>query len=537
MSTFKIFTSLIHHNINIPIVADSEEDAYDQMKELCTDMNITEKFVWRDKVYQCIDSNIVFIGYYIPEDKIVYKPKLIDKEVVLEHPELYIMYDGSLVTKDVLLKEELESYTCFNPIVPQATMKTDTGYIHCSSVSVPGLAQHVFYPIPKHVTQLNELEQWFCGSKDLNSEEYIGYVFTSGEQFMLNQVNIYGRLGTQESPGLIGPTPKIMHVECTEDGTTWERITADLTMTDWEFMDVRCIDFKDSITTPFVGFRIVISEWNPGAQPNMFLGIYKLQFICTPCNLFRLPKLESPSETFVYARHDLRLIEKIDNAEQDKNITIPTVKEEVTLVTPNYPNINENKIVDISTEQIEQIVLEVLNREFEDTISISREQISNIVKDIFNKELVLQIQQQVSSFIKEETIKRFDYINTQITSIQTKLQEMQDIKNKNNISIITINDQTNNPINLDGNTILLVNCTAPKTISIPKLSQDSVITIIFNSSCDVKFSTTLQEFLFTQLPISDSSGYTTSKLFTLSAQQTIMNIVSKDNILYTTSLK
>lgn len=246
------------------------------------------------------------------------------KTTVDKNPDRYIAYNGMFdsIEKVKLICPQL--ITKFNPVPVVATTVSEYGKIICSSSSVVGIPQHVFYPYPESSDMFNTLEQWFCTKENLNDTQYIGYEFFN-EEFFLNEVQITARIGTQEAPAKKGPMPKSIRIEGLLPGNTWDKITEDMPTPDWKLLTPKVYDFDNKITTKHKGYRIVISGWKPGEEPDMYPGLFRVMFYCTPATKVRIPHLYSPHPDYIYVQEIVSIEEKNKKLED----TIRSISSEV----------------------------------------------------------------------------------------------------------------------------------------------------------------------------------------------------------------
>lgn len=161
--------------------------------------------------------------------------------------------------------------------------KTDDGTIVCSSTSSAGiktigLPQHVFYPMMSF-DNISTESQWISDSDDLETPQYVGYVFDN-RYLTLKSVHLIARIGNTGKPGLVAPSPKSFRIEGTKDGKTWEEISEVYEIKSWTFLTPVVIDFKE-YPPKYRGFRVYIYSWNPGdADSNEILntGLLRVKF-------------------------------------------------------------------------------------------------------------------------------------------------------------------------------------------------------------------------------------------------------------------
>lgn len=162
--------------------------------------------------------------------------------------------------------------------------KTDDGTIVCSSASATGiktigLPQHVFYPMMVF-DNISTESQWISDSNDLETPQYIGYVFDN-RYLTLKSVQIVARIGNTGKPGLAAPSPRLFRIEGTSDGQTWEEISEVYEIESWSFLTPIIIDFKER-PPKYRGFRIYVYSWNPGdteTKEVLNTGLLRVKFI------------------------------------------------------------------------------------------------------------------------------------------------------------------------------------------------------------------------------------------------------------------
>lgn len=218
------------------------------------------------------------------------------------HIDEFVTFDNKVYPKSEIPDDVLEEYALqrYNYITPQSEFVTDQGQVLVSDQTLIYFGQHLFYPA-RSINQLNANEQWLSAKKGLNDKVYAGYKFLSGEDHYLNSVTLMRRLGSYETPGKLGPSPKHITIQCIRTGSTeWEDLST-LQMPVLTFMSDGAIDYGNMIDIPATAFRVVIDEWYPGVEPDMFVGLYRLFFLTTPANFIRLPKLDTFNSDYVYA--------------------------------------------------------------------------------------------------------------------------------------------------------------------------------------------------------------------------------------------
>lgn len=391
----EIYTT--YNDIPFVLLASNEEKFFETFRENVKIAKWEDDIVnglWKNynRVYQYnrIENTFTLVGYYI--FKLESAPTLIGKTQLKKYEGAFIVYDGSLGPKEYMDDLPVEQLGRINPIPEdQKTMSSPTGTVISSGFNVPGHPQHVFYPFPTDALSFDSKEQWFCPSRNLKESQYIGYVFSDGRKFNLNAVHILARVGTVDNPAILAPTPKIVRIEgLTEEGD-WEAITENLEIKNWQFMTPNSFDFGDKVTAEHTGYRLVIIEWNPGADNDMFPGLFKLKFICTPTNLVKVPNIPCPDPNYRYAKHNLSLLHK-DSKET--------------------PLKDHPRVIGYNKDEVTRIVRDILAKEYDDTVNIAYEQIVNIVKeiieekykDIISNEVNESEEHEVSNGINEEDI-------------------------------------------------------------------------------------------------------------------------------------
>ena len=421
----EIYTT--YNDIPFVLLASSETKFFESFKENVKIAKWEEEIVtglWKNcnRVYQynTIENTFTLVGYYI--FKLESAPTLVGKSQLKKYEGAFIVYDGSLGPKEYMDDLPVEQLGRINPIPEdQTTMSSPTGTVISSGFNNPGSPLHVFRPFPTDALSFDSKEQWFCPSRNLNESQFIGYVFSDGRKFNLNAVHILARVGTQENPAKLAPTPKIVRIEGLSESGDWEAITEDIAVKEWQFMTPNSFDFGDKVTAEHVGYRLVIVEWNPGADDDMFPGLFKLKFICTPTNLVKVPVLPCPDNNYRYAKHNLSLLHK-DSKEtplKDHPRVIGYNKDEVVRIVKEIIDNEYDDTVDIAYEQVANIVKEIIEENYKNLISneeneskehevsngLSEEDVISIVKRIINsnfKELKNTISEEVISTVKKE---------------------------------------------------------------------------------------------------------------------------------------
>ena len=414
----EIYTT--YNDIPFVLLAPNEEQFFETFKENVKIAKWEDEIVnglWKNcnRVYQynTVENTFTLVGYYI--FKLESAPTLIGKSQLKKYEGAFIVYDGSLGPKEYMDDLPVEQLGRINPVPEdQRTMSSPTGTVVCSGFNVPGNPQNVFYPFPTDALSFDTKEQWFCSSRNLKEPQYIGYVFSDGRKFNLNAVHILARVGTVDNPAISVPTPKIVRIEGFSEDGEWEAITSDLEIANWQFMTPNSFDFGDKVTAEHTGYRLVIVEWNPGADSDMFPGLFKLKFICTPTNLVKVPKIPCPDSNYKYAKHNLSLLHK-------------DLKE--------TPLKDHPRVIGYNKEEVVRIVKEILSNEYDDTVNIAYEQIVDIVKTIVTelytnpeseqfKELESSIKNKVSSSeVAVDTSTIQELIKNEVSS---KISEFKD---------------------------------------------------------------------------------------------------------------
>lgn len=204
----------------------------------------------------------------------------------------YHWFDGSVINIDEMTNADKEQYCIKNNYINTGnSFKTERGMTIASGFMGTFVSLNVFNEFKTDVLDdINETDQWLTGSTNLNESAHIGYLFTSGEDFYLNQCRFIPRLGPSGKVGLTSPSPKVVVIEGTRDinGKEWEAISEPIELNPQGFLEITDIDFGNAVDIPMVGFRLNIISWYNGAEEEMITGLYKVEFICTPATKIKL---------------------------------------------------------------------------------------------------------------------------------------------------------------------------------------------------------------------------------------------------------
>ena len=318
----------------------------------------------------------------------------------------YHWFDGRIVDVKSVPKNELE-WICKkdNYIDTENTFVSSRGMVVSSSFMGTFVSLNVFNEFKTDsIYDVNETDQWFTDSKKLeNTNDYIGYIFTSGENFYLNSCKFIPRLGPNGRSGLKSPTPKIIMIEglrstSANDQSLWEAISDDIILNDQGYLEATDIDFGDAVDIPMVGFRLVIKEWYPGAEPDMFTGLYKLEFQLTPATKVKLKDMGITKKGYCAC---------IDKIEEDKTI-MGSIK--IEDITGSELGSNDHKYATISF--IDNI---------RSDITALQESVNSIISDSSNITNTIDKEALLEANVLFKDSEYIDYINSSISNIKENL--------------------------------------------------------------------------------------------------------------------
>lgn len=304
-----------------------------------------------------------------------------------KNEDKYHWFDGRIVSVDSVLDQDKDLVIKRdNYIHTNNSFRTERGMTVASEFMGTYVSINVFNEFKTDsIDDVNETDQWLTGSKDLTKSAYVGYIFSSGEDFYLNSCRFVPRVGPKGKAGLKSPAPKVISIEG-YNGSSWEAISDDISLNDQEFLEVTDIDFGDAVDVPMSGFRLVVKEWYPGAEPDMITGLYKLEFNMTPATKVMLEnkgltkrgctscidKKISTSNTGVVANSvDNCTVNASIVSGDSSNINITSVTSTDTNIL--YPSIS---YVDTSVDKI-STEISSLRSEFEGDIDTLNEKISD----------------------------------------------------------------------------------------------------------------------------------------------------------------
>lgn len=257
-------------------------------------------------------------GFLIDPSWVSPEVKLYHQSVIDVYSDSMLIYDGreifsSLVPEDLRRYVHTSAEVENNPVPPSNSMESSVGRVTVSSCNAGGLPQHAFLSFPTSSKNLHMKEQWLSSSKDCDEEQFIGYEFHDSI-YRLKSVQMICRLGSHTKPALMPPTPKIIIVEGRDPETNqWEDITNPIVLKKNAWKHFTPIEIElhddDEDIKHYSGFRIKITKWFAGNEPDMLTGMMRVKFLCTNSNKVTLPIYPTPSEHLVYAQFNPLLLD------------------------------------------------------------------------------------------------------------------------------------------------------------------------------------------------------------------------------------
>lgn len=227
------------------------------------------------------------------------------------------------------------------------------GYCLASSQKYPFRSQYLYSELIRDYSQINENKQWLSNSSNLNVEQTIDYIFTSGENHYLQGVNIIRRVGLEGKIGKRCPSPKEIVIEHLPKNhgrlLKWERFSDNITLDPMACLDIKSLSFNNNVELS-VGFRLKILSWYPGEEKNMLTGLFRVEFISTPGDKIYLDCVDTPDSNFVYVLYK--------NNEEKKDISLENIKEYLPKTVSTFITMYDGCIVDVT--DYEKVKLDVI---------------------------------------------------------------------------------------------------------------------------------------------------------------------------------
>ena len=259
------------------------------------------------------------------------------------------------------------------------------GYCLASSQKYPFRSQYLYSEIIQDYGKINENKQWLSNSSDLNKEQTIDYIFTSGENHYLQGVNIVRRVGLEGKIGKRCPSPKeivIEHLPKKKKGPflKWERFSDNIVLEPMSCLDIRSLSFNNT-TELSTGFRLKILSWYPGEEKNMLTGLFRVEFISTPGDKIYLEEISTPDPEFVY------VLEK-DNEDLVSD-SIDSIREYLPKTVSTFLTTYDGRVVDVT--DYEKVKLDVIldHEDIKNIELISKEDTLIYINNTSNKGLLV----------------------------------------------------------------------------------------------------------------------------------------------------
>ena len=143
-------------------------------------------------------------------------------------------------------------------------------------------------------------DQWLTTSTDLTSEQTVTITFKNNKQYRITDYLLMPANGTSTALAATRPTPKSWVLEAEIDGT-WTAIDTHTNedASTWSVFTVRQFTLN-TVPAAATAVRLRITAWNAGDDASMELGLRRFWLFGRQPNAFHLPKIESPSDDFVW---------------------------------------------------------------------------------------------------------------------------------------------------------------------------------------------------------------------------------------------
>lgn len=332
-----------------------KEGTKDQVRDVFKSMEKSELIYLRllssnqsDQNDWILNSKGEHVGFLAPDEHTLHVVGLYHLQHIGSRREVMIIYDGQpMHLEPNQIPESLKYYKenmfhgrdvqrdeVVSLIPKQMKMSTSDGDILVSEMSILGgpVANALQGALPPPA-EINFQEQWLTGNSDLKAAQTIGYVFKR-IKFNLERMELIARVGPTNAPAIQVPRPKVIQVLGLVDGK-WVEVTYpfELSEDSWAFLSPLSLELKPSEEENFnfSGIKLVISEWYPGANPQMETGLMRFtvygKIVYKPNQeMIEVPFITPPEAQLIYAQYNPRILEHPRN--KYRTINLPVIGDE-----------------------------------------------------------------------------------------------------------------------------------------------------------------------------------------------------------------
>lgn len=230
-------------------------------------------------------------------------PQLWYRNDLKNHPEL-IALDGQTINihKAHTLAEVYPGTALLNEKVTKLTSK---GFINANITLSVDFFQGLYLPAALCGDELSidnimkVSDQWLTGSSKLDKEHHVTISFNHTPH-LVTEYWVIPAFGTVDQIDAKRPTPKTWTLEGSNDGVNWDIIDQhNEKKNHWQPFKGR--SFKVKTNTEYAKIKLSISAWHPGTDDELFYtGLRRFWLFGRPKDSFILPKLDTPSDDFVW---------------------------------------------------------------------------------------------------------------------------------------------------------------------------------------------------------------------------------------------
>lgn len=216
---------------------------------------------------------------------------------LVNHTEL-IPCSGQIVTGDVA-NSLSEIYTGSVQISP--TLLANTTDILTVSASSEYSESYAAYKLfgPELTTENYFLtnDQWVATAED--TAWTITGIYTGNPTYRITSYHLYTRLGQNDTPFKLGPTPRSWELLGTTDGgTSWISLATVTDAEPWNLGSGR--EYPVDNVTAVNGFQLHITAWYPGDDPTLNPGLKRFFVFGRQTDIFNMPNIPSPHPDFTF---------------------------------------------------------------------------------------------------------------------------------------------------------------------------------------------------------------------------------------------
>jgi hypothetical protein len=143
-------------------------------------------------------------------------------------------------------------------------------------------------------------DQWLMPETSLSTEASVEINFKHKKHIPV-EYWIIPAFGTSDNPIVNRPTPRSWKLMCSNDGEKWTTAHTVKNYDKWDSINIQQFKVTKYIRTPYSYMKLVITEWNPGEEPNLEVGLRRFWLFGRPDkNIWLAPNLPSPDPAFVY---------------------------------------------------------------------------------------------------------------------------------------------------------------------------------------------------------------------------------------------